>query len=66
LPYNGFAEFDGCLHWLYEHQEEAAQLGESGRQYVLENYNWSTVLEKFESMVDAAQRNFHSRVSVLR
>jgi glycosyltransferase involved in cell wall biosynthesis len=66
LPYNGFAEFDGCLHWLYEHQEEAAQLGESGRQYVLENYNWSTVLEKFESMVDAAQKSFHSRVSVLR
>jgi glycosyltransferase involved in cell wall biosynthesis len=63
LPYHGFAEFDGCLQWIYEHQDEARHLGENGRQYVVENYNWSTVIEKFESVLEEARASFHLRVN---
>jgi glycosyltransferase involved in cell wall biosynthesis len=64
LPYYGFAEFDGCLQWLCAHQDEANRLGESGREYVRRNYEWSTVLDKFEDTVHQAIQRFHQRTSV--
>ena len=64
LFYNRYTEFDGCLQWLCDHQSEAQQLGESGRQYVLDNYDWPIVMEKFESVLHQARDSFTVRVTV--
>ncbi len=61
LPYTNFAEFEGCLQRLLNDSQLAGELGRSGRQYVVENYDWSTVLHHFEDAVAMAQQKHLQR-----
>ena len=63
LPYNGYAEFEGCLERLLRDHDLRDELGSNGRQYVLNNYNWDTVLTRFEDAVTMAQKHFQNRSS---
>ena len=51
LPFSGFAEFAGCLDWLIEHPAEADRLGEAGRRYVLANYDWKVMVERYAGLL---------------
>lgn len=61
LPYNGFAEFEGCLLRLLDDPALASELGANGREYVMENYAWDVVIDKFEESVAIAQKRFAIR-----
>jgi glycosyltransferase involved in cell wall biosynthesis len=61
FPYNGFAEFEGCLQLLLTDKELAAELGHNGEQYVRQMYSWDNVLDKFEDAIVQAQANFAAR-----
>jgi glycosyltransferase involved in cell wall biosynthesis len=49
LAYSGFDEFAGALDWLMAHPLERRQMGQLGRAYVLERYNWPIVLDRFRA-----------------
>jgi glycosyltransferase involved in cell wall biosynthesis len=48
LPYRSFAEFAVGLQRLVHDHELSAAMGEAGRQYVLDNYQWDVVSERWE------------------
>ena len=58
LPYNGFAEFESCLHLLFTNTELGNELGRNGKNYVVNRYSWNTVLDRFEATVEIAQQRF--------
>lgn len=48
LTYEDEYELEECLTFVAEQPEAARSLASSGRQYVLENYTWPTVLDRVE------------------
>jgi len=51
LWFRTYDEFVGALEWLLAHPGVAARMGENGRRYVLLNYTWEAVLDRFEETV---------------
>lgn len=51
LWFRTYEEFAGALDWLLEHPDLASRMGENGRRYVLANYTWETVLDRFEALI---------------
>lgn len=51
LPFASFAEFAGCLDWLIEHPAAADRMGEAGRRYVLANYDWPIIVERYARLL---------------
>jgi glycosyltransferase involved in cell wall biosynthesis len=49
LLYDDELELEECLAFLAEAPETAAELAARGRSYVLDNYQWDTVLDKVEA-----------------
>ena len=54
LGYRDYAEFEQSLLRLVTDPELTARMGEAGRRYVLENYEWSEVLGRYERLVHTA------------
>jgi glycosyltransferase involved in cell wall biosynthesis len=50
-------EFGSALDWLAGHADLAAQMGQNGRRYVLQNYTWSAVAERFERILNRWQED---------
>ena len=63
LPYNGFAEFEACLHLLFTNTELGNELGRNGKNYVVNRYSWNTVLDRFEATVEIAQQRFKEKAN---
>ncbi len=53
LYFDGPAELAVEIDHLRRHPDEARELGRQGRDYVVRNYAWPTVLERFERAFDA-------------
>lgn len=51
LWFRTYEDFAGALDWLLEHPDLAARMGENGRRYVLANYTWEAVLDRFEALI---------------
>lgn len=47
LHFDNYFEFEGCLNYVLEHPEEANQMGENGRNYVLEHFGWDVLVQKY-------------------
>ena len=62
LPYRGFAEFEAALDLIVDDEVLAGRMGASGRQYVVDNYSWPSVIDGVERSVELAQSKFASRV----
>jgi glycosyltransferase involved in cell wall biosynthesis len=57
LPYLDFAEFEAGLDMVLGNEKLALAMGQSGRAYVDENYQWDVVLSRYEKLlVDAPRR----------
>jgi glycosyltransferase involved in cell wall biosynthesis len=48
IPYHGFAEFEVAVDAILGDPALAPRLGESGRRYVEERYQWDDVLDRYE------------------
>ncbi len=46
-----YEEFEGALDWILAHPDLAARMGEKGRRYVLANYTWEVILNRFEALI---------------
>lgn len=51
LWFRTYEEFAEALDWLLEHPHLAARMGENGKRYVLANYTWEAVLNRFEKAI---------------
>jgi glycosyltransferase involved in cell wall biosynthesis len=51
IPYRGFAEFEAAIEWLFAHPAEGDAMGRAGRAYVARDYDWDTVLDKYEVLL---------------
>jgi len=51
LWFRAYEDFAGALDWLQAHPELAARMGENGRRYVLSNYTWDVILNRFEKIL---------------
>ena len=58
LPYDGFAEFEGCVRRFLDEPALGDELGRNGARYVDENYGWDSVMQRFTDGVHAAISNF--------
>lgn len=47
LYFNNYFEFEGCVNYLLKHQDIAGQMGENGRNYVMSNFAWDIIVEKY-------------------
>ena len=61
VPYRGFAEFEAALLRLLQDPDGAAEMGRRGREYVESNYEWGTVIDGVEAVVEDALRLFAQR-----
>jgi glycosyltransferase involved in cell wall biosynthesis len=52
IVYDDRFEFEEALVFLAEHPEAARRLGQAGRRYVLDNYQWHDVLDRVEASLD--------------
>jgi glycosyltransferase involved in cell wall biosynthesis len=66
IPYEGYAEFEQAVMVLLESPDLANELGENGRKYVEQTYEWSQVLNGFEESLAIAQERFEKRPIPLR
>lgn len=56
LTFDSYEEFSDALDRLREDEGERARLGAAGRAYVLENYSWPAVRDRFGSAVEKLAR----------
>lgn len=54
LYFGDYLEFEGCLRELLDRPDLARSLANNGRQYVLENFHWDRVTEKYIRLFNAA------------
>jgi len=52
LYFRDFEEFTGCLDFLTENEGARKKMGENGRKYVLDNYAWEKVLQRYAQLLD--------------
>ena len=45
--FDNYFEFEGQVSYLIEHSDVACQMGENGRKFVLENFDWDIVTKKY-------------------
>jgi glycosyltransferase involved in cell wall biosynthesis len=66
IPYEGFAEFEESVDFLLKNPEVANRMGQSGHEYVRQNYGWDTVMNGVEEALLIAQSQFVERRHALK
>jgi len=51
LFFDGYADFEGVLNFMRKHGDQWQAMGQAGREYVLENYTWEHIIDKYLSRV---------------
>ncbi len=59
LYYNGYAEFEGCLEYLFSHPDVARQMAQNGGAYVRQHFSWDAIVEKYTRYFRAAGGDAH-------
>lgn len=50
LYFESYDEFAATLDYLFDHPDTAVRLGEQGRRYVLDNYQWPVVIGRYQAL----------------
>lgn len=61
LFYADADEFAECLDLLVAEAPLRAALGENGRRYVVQNYRWDVVLDRYRALIDSVAREGKGR-----
>ena len=46
LYFDNYYEFEGCVDYIMENKDIAAVMGENGRKYVLDHFDWRVIVDK--------------------
>ena len=55
LYFKNYFEFEECLNFFLNNPAIVKKMGESGRQYVQQFFNWNSVLKRFQSALEKFQ-----------
>lgn len=47
LYFYDFYEFEACVNYVLEHKETSSLMGENGRNYVITNFSWPAIVNKY-------------------
>lgn len=47
LWFKDYFDFEGAMNFYLNHVEIANQMGENGRKYVMDNFDWKVIVEKY-------------------
>lgn len=47
LYFNNYFEFEGCINYIKDNPEIAEQMGQNGRHFVLDNFKWDVIVDRF-------------------
>jgi glycosyltransferase involved in cell wall biosynthesis len=53
LYFANYADFEGALNYFLNNDEMRRRMGEDGRKYVLNNFSWETIIQKYLNEVFA-------------
>ncbi|WP_026499118.1 glycosyltransferase family 4 protein [Butyrivibrio sp. WCD2001] len=51
LYFGDYYEFEECVDYILSHESEAKIMGQQGKEFVLENYDWDVVTRKIKSFI---------------
>ena len=51
LVFNDYDEFALAITRVLEHPDDAQRMGQRGRQYVMDNYQWPAVVAKYQNLI---------------
>jgi glycosyltransferase involved in cell wall biosynthesis len=54
LIFENYADFEGCLDYLLEHEDMRDRMARAGRAYVLENCTWQSIVARYREEVFGA------------
>lgn len=57
FSFDDFNDFETAVNTILENKEEAARMGERGRQYVYDNFNWDVIVKKLITFFDELEDN---------
>ena len=57
LYFTNYDEFAATIDYLMANPAVAQQMGQNGRQYVLDNYQWPTIIAKYRQIIDLIEGN---------
>lgn len=47
LYFQDYFEFEGAVNYLIHHPEQAKQMGQNGRRYVLDHFSWDVIVKNY-------------------
>lgn len=56
LYFTSYEEFAACLDFFFDNPEKAARIAAQGRAYVLANFQWEGIVEKYRGLIDRMGR----------
>ena len=57
LYFTNYDEFAATVDYLLDNPAIARQMGRNGRQYVLDNFQWPTVIAKYQQLIETIERH---------
>ena len=51
LYYSSRDEFSACMRWYQQNRVDAGRMGINGHRYVVENYNWQTITDRYIKLI---------------
>ena len=65
LYFKDYFEFEGCVQYILQNPEAAAELGANGGAFVRENFEWDVIVEKyrtfFQKLMGACESHWVTR-----
>lgn len=52
LYYQNYYEFEGCLNYMLSHPDVCKKMGENGKNYVDENYQWEAITRRLSDLIE--------------
>lgn len=52
LYFNNYSEFEACVNYISSHKEESDRMGRNGREFVISNFDWNIVVEKYKEFFE--------------
>ncbi|MCA9972698.1 MAG: glycosyltransferase family 4 protein [Anaerolineales bacterium] len=52
LYFNNYPEFAATVNYLLAHPDTARQMGQNGRRYVLANFQWPAIIQKYAAIIN--------------
>lgn len=57
LFFNDYFEFEGCINFIRNNKMIADNMGENGKEYVMENFSWGVIVEKYKTFFEMVSVN---------